>query len=323
MRAELRCGLNAKWRRLMLASALGTGLALVLSPWLEAVLASAAPLSASALQAISCSKKVEVEVKRNVRIEKDVISVEVVGPEEAELQDVSSAEPLSGEKEGKGKVKYLIDAALNPFVFWGGVLVKLERGPCECVGFVPLTDFASSWSIEALGLGKVVEVEGGYLATPEVEGVREYRPGDEPRLIIWKSLYSPGGLRVKELKRVKEEYVVDEGIKTFSISIGPWSKNDCVKSMATSLASYLEKLGLRRVDESSEVSIVAPGSEVPKAFIYLALNPAACVPKIKGFEALDLVREELVEEFKAFERSLRDKGDVRAVPWSEPPSSSL
>ena len=323
MRAELRCGLNDRWRRLMLASALGTGLALVLSPWLEAVLAPAAPLSASALQAIGCSKRLEVEVKRSVRVEKDVISVEVTGPEGAKLQDVSSAEPLSGEKEGIGKVKYLIDASLNPFVFWEGVLVKLEKGPCECVGFAALTDFVSLWNIESLGLGKVVEVEGGYLATPEVEGVREYRPGDEPRLIIWKTLYSPGGLRVKELKKVKEEYVMDEGIRTFSVSIGPWNKNECLKSMAASLASYLEKLGLRRVEGDSEVSIVAPGANVPRAFIYLALNPAACVPRIRGFEALDLVREELVEEFKTFEKSLKDKGDVRAVPWSEPPSSSL
>ncbi len=322
MKATLRCGLNAKWRRLMLSSAIGTGLALILSPWLEAVLASAAPLSASAIQAISCFRSLEVEVKRNVRQDKDIISVEIIGPKEANLQDVSTAEPLSGEKEGKGRVKYLIDANLNPFVFWEGILVNLERGPCNCIGFVPLIDFVSSWDIETLGLGRVIEVEGGYLATPEVEGVREYRPGDEPRLIIWKSLYSPGGLRVKELKRIKEEYVLDEGIKTYTVSIGPWNKNKCVNSMASSLSSYLDKLGLMKVDEGSEIAIVAPNSRIPKASIYLALNPAACIPRIKGFEALDLVRDELVDEFRAFEKSLRELGDVRAVPWSVPPQSS-
>jgi len=323
MKERIPCGLNSKWRTLMLSSSIGTALALLFSPWLEVVLAPASVLSASALQALGCSKSIEIEVRRMVSKDRDIISVELEGPSNATLYDVSTAEPLSGSKSGRGKVKYLIDGSLNPFVFWNGVIVRLEKGPCECSGFVELTDFVSVWSVETLGLGKVIEVEGGYLATPEVEGVREYRPGDEPRLIIWKTLYSPGGLRVKELKKVNEVYVLDEGIKSFTVSLGEWVENSCMKSMATSLASYMERLGLRRVEGEAEIAVVAPHSPLPKASIYLALNPAACIPKAEGFEALELVREELVREFKEFEKSLKDVGDVRAVPWSEPPRSSL
>ncbi len=323
MRAKIECGLSEGWRVATLSSALGTALALVLSPWLEAVLAPAAVLFAASFQALACNKTKEIDVEREVIVKDDKAIVTVRVPKGYKAKDVLSAAPLSGEPEGVEEFVYVVDLEENPFVYWAGLLVENIEGPCSCKGFVPLTSFASSWKLESLGLGEPVEVEGGFMAVPEVEGAREYRPGDEPRLIIWKTLYKPGGPKVKELKKVTEVVGLKKGISRFAVDLGEWSENRCMKAMGDSLASYLEDLGLRREQEPVDVAVLAPGARPPRAEIYLLLNPLACIPNLPGFPALELLREELLREFLATEKRLKEKGDVRAVPWSVPPSRSL
>lgn len=320
MKKEVECGLNDKWRRAFLASAIGTGLSLVLSPWLEAVLAPASVLFAASFQALSCNKRLEIEVKREVVVKRDKAFVRLISSEEdALLKDFPSASPISGEPVGRGKVTYVIDVEENPFVFWPGTMVRLERGACACSGFVELTSFVSSWKLEALGLVEPVEVEGGYSAVPEVEGVREYRPGDDVRLIIWKSLYKPGGPRVKEMKKVTEISGLKKGITTFYIDLGPWSENACFRVLGSSLASYLREVGLKEVKGKADVAVVGPGSSLNEANLYLLLNPLACLPPMEEFEVVELVRRRALEEFLETERRLKELGEVRAVPWSVPP----
>ncbi|NPA84964.1 MAG: DUF58 domain-containing protein [Crenarchaeota archaeon] len=321
MRAYVECGPNEGWRKAVLASALGTALALSLSPWLEAVLAPASALFAASFQALACNKRVEVEVTREVIVKADK-AVVTLRTSKGKVKDFPSAPPVSGEPAGEGEVTYVVDLEESPFVFWPGALVELDDGACSCKGFVELRSFASMWRLEALGLGEPVEVEGGFMAVPEVEGAREYRPGDEPRLIIWKTLYKPGGPKVKELKRVTEVIGLRKGIRTFSVDLGPWGENPCFAELGKSLVEYLRSLGLKEVKGKASVAVLGPGGRA-EGDLYLLLNPVACIPSVEGLEALELVRERVLTEFLEAEKRLRGMGEVRAVPWSVPPRHTL
>ena len=314
----LKCGASKPWRRAALASSLGVAAALLLSPWLEAVLFPAAALSAASFQFIACNKERKVKVEREMIIKNKKVIVTFRGPPELEVVEFPSAAPVSGSASGKGSLTYVIDLELEPFVFWVGAQLKVEERECECSAFLELGEFASSWNLEGLGLGEPEEVEGEGTVVPEVVGVKEYSPGDDVRLIVWKTLYSPGGLRVKELKKVKEVTALKRGIRTYAIELGAWEKNSCVRAMGMSLANYLESVGMRRVKGRADVAIVAPGVG-GEAEHFLLLNPAACVPPLEGFDALELLREELLREFAEAEKLLRQKGEVRGVPWSVPP----
>ncbi|UXD21956.1 hypothetical protein IPA_00155 [Ignicoccus pacificus DSM 13166] len=324
MLVPVKCGLNDKGRKVMLSSALGTAVATLLFPWLDPLIAGSALISATALQTIACSKSKRAKVEREVRVSKDTVFVRVRGPKGAKLIDVVTSPPSKGSLKGIGVVEYQIDLSVNPFVYWNGIMIEVERGACKCWGYGELRELVSSWSIEGLGLAEIVEEEGGFQAVPEVVGTREYRPGDETRLIIWKTLYSPGGLRVKELKKVKEITRLSKGIRVYSADPGPWYDNPCFKELFNSIVTYLEKLGLKKVEGEADVRVVGPFAKVEKASVYLLLNPLACIPPLETeFDALELIRKKVEKEFKSFEASLKERGDVRAVPWSTPPRYRL
>ncbi|ABU81835.1 DUF58 domain-containing protein [Ignicoccus hospitalis] len=320
MEYEVRASCHAaeKWRRATLSAALGAASALLLSPWLEAVLLPSAALFAASFQILACNREKKITVRREVQVKEKRALVTVSAPPGTYIKDYPSAPPVSGSPEGFERVTYVIDLDLNPFVFWPGTYLKVKEGQCECTAFLSLNEVVSSWSLEGLGLGEPVEVEGGDFAVPEVEGVREYAPGDDPRLVVWKTLYSPGGLRVKELKKVREVVGLKKGVATFTLDIGPWEDNPCMKAFAENLAKYLEGVGMKRVSGRADVAVLAPGGK-GEAELYLLLNPLACLPSVEGFDALELVREEVLREYLATEKALKERGEVRGVPWSVPP----
>ena len=321
MLIPVKCGLNDKGRKVMLASSIGVSIATLLAPWLEVVSAGSAILSAMAFQTYACSKEKKARVERKISVHNDVVHVILKGPKGAKLVDVVTAKPLKGSIVGEGTVEYQVDLDIFPFVYWNGVLIEVERGPCKCWGYGPLRELVSSWNVEGLGLGRIVEVEGGYQAVPEVEGTREYRPGDETRLIIWKTLFAPGGLRVKELKKVREVTIVDKGIKTFSADVGPWRVNSCYKEMFESVYGYLKTLGLKEAEPPVDVYLLGPGSRIVDSNLYLLLNPLACIPPLNSmFSALDLVIGKIKKEVDHTERILKSKGSVKVIPWSVSPA---
>ncbi len=324
MLVPVRCGLGKKGRTLMLSAALGASASILFFPWLDAVLAGTAIISATALQTITCSRKKKAKVTREVKVVGNRVYVTLKGPKDATLIDVVTARPVKGALKGVGKLFYQIDLDVYPFVYWNGVIVSVERGACECLGYGSMRELVSSWNVEGLGLGQVVEEEGGFQAVPEIEGTREYRPGDETRLIIWKTLYSPGGLRVKELKKVREVTVLNKGVKTFTADPGPWISNSCFKELFNSVFTYLNKLGLKEVKGRADVMLLGPNAKPEEAETYLLLNPLVCLPPLESeFPAIELVRKKIEKEFKTFERALKKKGDVRVVPWSSPPEFRL
>jgi len=317
----VKCGLNDTGRKIMVASSIGVAAATLLAPWLEVVTVGSAILSAMAFQTYACSKERKAKVEREVSIYEGMVHVKVKGPKGAKLLDVVTATPLRGSLEGVEVVEYQISLDAFPFVYWNGVIIEVERGPCKCWGYGALRELVSSWNVEGLGLGKVIEEEGGYQAVPEVEGTREYRPGDEPRLIIWKTLFSPGGLRVKELKRVKEVVVLDKGIKTFNADPGPWSSNSCFREMFNSVYKYLKSIGLRESQPPVDVYLLGPSARVVESSLYLLLNPLACIPPLVHiFPALKLVINKIHDEVIQNERALKDRGTVKVIPWSLPPA---
>ncbi|ALU12733.1 hypothetical protein EYM_06885 [Ignicoccus islandicus DSM 13165] len=320
-----QCSLNEDGRKVALYSSIGLASAILFFPWLGPVLAASSILTAASIQAVNCNKKKKIKVRRSVERFGDTLLVKVIGPKQSEIVEVSSVQPLKGSlKSSSGILEYQIDLKTQPFVYWNGILVKVERGKCECSGYLPLNEFYAVWKIEELGLAKVIEVEGGYQAIPEIEGAREYRPGDEPRLVIWKTLNPMGTVKVKELKRVREEVVKNPNLKTFSVELGPWKINECFRSFAESVAEFLRDTGMKEVKENADLLVIGPNASIKRAANYFLLNPLACIPNVRDlFPAIEIIERKVEIELRNFMSRLSSMGSVRVIPWLEPPRYRL
>ncbi len=319
------CYLNEDGRRLALYSSIGLASSILFFPWLGPILAASSILTAATVQAVHCNKRRKIKIKRSVERFGDVLVVKVVGPKGSEIVEVSSVQPLKGSlRSTNGSLEYQIDLSTQPFVYWNGVIVRVERDKCECAGYLALNEFHAEWKTEELGLTEVIEVEGGYQAVPEVEGAREYRPGDEPRLVIWKTLNPMGTVKVKELKRIREEVVKSPSLRTFVSEPGPWKSNECFRKFFESVVEFLKGIGLEESEREADLAVLGPNAPIKRAPNFFVLNPLACIPNARElFPALELVEERILVEFKKYVAKVKGVGSVRVIPWVEPPRYRL
>ncbi len=318
------CGPSREIRQGIWSSALALAMFLLLSPWLELIIIPSTVLAGLSLVAYRCSSmKLNVIHERRKEKRGDFIHVYLTiqnlesFPVEVEVIDLLNVKEYTFRKTLKSKEKstfeYVLDSRTSEVLFSPGYLLIIRAKGCECVTFEE--DVLFNINLRGKGFVKVLETEGNQVSVPEIQGVREYRPGDDLRLIVWKSLGKVGGLRVKELAKVSESMKAElEEISKFEVKCNEWCENACVKRIIDAIVTELENMGLKR--GKGGLVVTPPGSHVEDSQLVLLINPSTCI--IEPQFAKRTIRElkkELVREVEEYAKELKSRGlEVLIIP---------
>ncbi len=318
------CGPSREVREIIWSSALALTSALLLSPWLELVIIPATLLAASSLVAYRCASfSPKIEITRKKIRKKDIIHVylSITNYEDFTISvkviDLLNTKEIMFEEslgpKARKTFEYVVDLRSSDIIFSPGLLTTIKAKGCECIRFVD--DVMFNVNLKGKGFIKVIESEGNEVTVPEIQGVKEYRPGDDLRLIVWKSLGKVGGLRVKELARVSETIKSGiEELRRFKVVCNEWCENTCIRRIIEGVVNELREMGLE--EGEGELVVIPPGATFKRAQLVLLINPEACIIEVPfAKKALREVKRTIRSEVENYVKKLRSKNvEVIVLP---------